>query len=225
MSRTPPAGAPSPGASAGAPQRRRLARGEQRIAQLLDAAAEELAEVGYEAATTNGIAARAGASPGTLYQFFPNKEAMAQALAERWRARLGEVFEFVREPELGRLPLERLVDQVVDPVVAFALANPGFKAVFAGGATPRHLSASSEELHTVVQGWMEAVVGAVAPGLPAERGRRCATVTVHIIKAMLALLITVGARERGKLVKEFKAALCGYLAPLAAESAAAAALS
>ena len=39
--------------------RRRQARGERRIALLLDTAAEVFAEVGYEAATTNAIAARA----------------------------------------------------------------------------------------------------------------------------------------------------------------------
>ncbi|WP_037908426.1 TetR/AcrR family transcriptional regulator [Actinacidiphila yeochonensis] len=202
------------------PPRRRLARGEQRIAQLLDAAAQEFAESGYESATTNSIAARAGASPGTLYQFFPNKEAMAQALAERYLAELGVAFAFVGDPALAAEPVGALVDRVVDPVVAFTVANPAFKAVFAGNATPRHLAASSEELHSTVQGWMEAVVTAVAPGLPAERRRRAATVAMHILRAMLPLLIQVGARERGKLVKEFKAALRGYLEPLAAGPAA-----
>src|SRR6266542_6598743 len=64
-----------------APAPRRQARGERRIAQLLDAAGEVFATVGYAAATTNAIAAQAGVSPGTLYQFFPNKQAMAEALA------------------------------------------------------------------------------------------------------------------------------------------------
>jgi AcrR family transcriptional regulator len=62
-------------------QKRRQARGQRRIDQLLDVAARVFAEVGFEAATTNGIAARAGVSPGSLYQFFPNKDAMAEALA------------------------------------------------------------------------------------------------------------------------------------------------
>ena len=44
---------------------RRQARGERRMAELQDAAAAVFAEVGYEAATTNAIAARAGVSPGT----------------------------------------------------------------------------------------------------------------------------------------------------------------
>jgi AcrR family transcriptional regulator len=201
-------------ASSGRAPRRRLARGEQRIAQLLDAAAAEFAEVGYEAATTNGIAARAGASPGTLYQFFPNKEAMALALALRYREQLGAVFAFVEDPDLGSVPLPRLIGRVVDTVAAFTVANPAFKAVFAGSATPSHLAASHQELHRAMQGWMVCVVRAVAPGLPSERRRRAATVATHMLKAMLPLLIASSARERGKLVREFKNALYGYLAPL-----------
>jgi len=43
-------------------------RGELRLAQLLQAAASLLSEVGYDAATMTGIASRAQASIGTLYQ-------------------------------------------------------------------------------------------------------------------------------------------------------------
>ena len=68
------------------PKRR---RGELRVASLLAAAAEVIAERGYEAATMAEIAARAGAQIGSLYHFFPNKEVLADALIERdgrtWR--------------------------------------------------------------------------------------------------------------------------------------------
>ena len=63
---------------------KRQARGEARIDQILIAAAECFGEHGYEATTTNRIAARAGISPGSLYQFFKNKEDIAHALATRY---------------------------------------------------------------------------------------------------------------------------------------------
>src|SRR5262252_3918482 len=79
------AAAPAMKASASVhPPRRRQARGQRRIDLLLDVAALVFAEVGFEAATTNVIAARAGISPGSLYRFFPNKDAIAEALADRF---------------------------------------------------------------------------------------------------------------------------------------------
>jgi AcrR family transcriptional regulator len=59
------------------PQRR---RGHERVAALLAAASGSFAEKGFDASTMTEIAARAGASIGSLYQFFPTKELLAEAL-------------------------------------------------------------------------------------------------------------------------------------------------
>ena len=59
------------------PQRK---RGHERVASLLAAAAECFVDKGYDAATMTEIAARAGASIGSLYQFFPTKESLALAM-------------------------------------------------------------------------------------------------------------------------------------------------
>jgi AcrR family transcriptional regulator len=65
-------------------------RGEQRVAGLLEAAAAIFAEVGYDAATMRDIAKRAGASIGSLYQFFPNKEVVARAIKTQYCQALKE---------------------------------------------------------------------------------------------------------------------------------------
>ncbi|BDB42862.1 putative transcriptional regulator, TetR family protein [Mycobacterium kiyosense] len=57
----------------------RAAQTRQRI---LDAAAQVFAEYGYSAGTTNRIAERAGMSIGSLYQYFPNKDAVLRALMD-----------------------------------------------------------------------------------------------------------------------------------------------
>src|SRR5258708_40042420 len=64
------------------------ARGKQRVADLLQAAATVFAEKGYQAATMTELAARAGAPIGSLYQFFPAKEALADTLLQNYAALL-----------------------------------------------------------------------------------------------------------------------------------------
>ena len=62
------------------PQPRR--RKDARPAELLDAALEVFAEKGFAAARMEDIATRAGASKGTIYLYFPSKEAVFQALVQ-----------------------------------------------------------------------------------------------------------------------------------------------
>lgn len=64
------------------------ARAKRTIETILEATAQILAEEGSERLTTNYLARKAGFSVGTIYQYFPNREAIVLALIERQR---GEV--------------------------------------------------------------------------------------------------------------------------------------
>ncbi|MDO9338692.1 MAG: TetR/AcrR family transcriptional regulator [Caulobacter sp.] len=61
----------------------RQGRSRATVDAILDACDECLALRGYDHLTTNGISERAGVSIGTLYEYFPNREAIAAALAGR----------------------------------------------------------------------------------------------------------------------------------------------
>src|SRR6516225_2469202 len=91
------------------PQR---ANGRLRVAAILEAAADVIAEKGYEAATMAEIAARSGTKIGSLYRFFPNKESVADTLVVSARENLDTVFdrfdaqlveEIFRKPALMKL--------------------------------------------------------------------------------------------------------------------------
>src|SRR5258708_9032332 len=73
-------------------------RGKQRVAELLAAGAAVFAEKGYAAATMTEIAARAEAPIGSLYQFFPSKEALADTLAQSYIALLTPDLESLEAP-------------------------------------------------------------------------------------------------------------------------------
>src|ERR1700681_2400099 len=96
----------------------RQSRGRRRVDALLGAAAAEISDAGYEAATMCSIAVRAGASIGSLYQFFPNKAAIVQAL----RGQYCDEFEKLWAPlasEAKQLSWKELVIRLVDSTVWF----------------------------------------------------------------------------------------------------------
>jgi AcrR family transcriptional regulator len=81
--------APSSTPKALAPRRSpRQARSKERLQRILDATAELLEESGVEGISTRLIASRAEVNVATIYQFFPNKYAVLNALAERTAGRL-----------------------------------------------------------------------------------------------------------------------------------------
>src|ERR1700678_2527192 len=86
-------------------------RGKQRVASLLDAGAALFAEKGYEATTMTEIAQRSGAAIGSLYQFFPSKDALAEALFNRYAERTATALQHVvdRAPGLSSAPLADLL--------------------------------------------------------------------------------------------------------------------
>jgi AcrR family transcriptional regulator len=62
----------------------RQERSRLMVDRILDAGQQMLIAHGYDGASTNRIAAAAGISPGSLYQYFPNKDAIAAAVIDRY---------------------------------------------------------------------------------------------------------------------------------------------
>ena len=197
--------------------RRRQARGQRRIEHILDVAAQVFAEVGFEAATTNAIAARAGMSPGSLYQFFPNKDAIAEALASRYMQQLRATQAYSFAPEIVYLPLDELIDRVVDPLVALHVAHPGFLTIFSGSSVSPRLAAAVQEFLKAVHERAEAMFAVRAPHLSPEARARKARVSVQLVRALLPLVVAADPAERDAIVIELKAAQRGYLAPIFVE--------
>jgi AcrR family transcriptional regulator len=83
---------------------------------MVEAAARIVERDGYDAANVNEIARVAGVSTGSLYQYFPTKEALVGAVAQRQSNEMIAVF--VRE--LEALPLEPF-DQAVQAIVRASL--------------------------------------------------------------------------------------------------------
>ncbi|MFB6521606.1 TetR/AcrR family transcriptional regulator [Streptomyces sp. NPDC056401] len=209
------------GAAPEAAPRRRQARGERRIAQLLAAAAGVFCRTGYAAASTNAIAREAGVSPGTLYQFFPNKEAIAVELGGHLLQRAHEAHGRAFLPENLNRPLPELLDAVLDPVIAFNCENPAFWALMHGAGIPG-ISQEHDELHvgmlTRVEEVLRACVGPAADGATATATEDELTHVAHmvlgIVKTSLELILASEGADRAAYVTELKTVLFRYLDPM-----------
>ncbi|MEV7419664.1 TetR/AcrR family transcriptional regulator [Streptomyces sp. NPDC089919] len=196
--------------------RRRQARGERRVAQLLEAAAGVFCRSGYAAASTNAIAREAGVSPGTLYQFFPNKEAIAIELGGQLLHKAAETHGQAFLPENLALPLPELLDAVLDPVIAFNCENPAFCALMHGSGIPGHINDEHEALHTGIQERVEQVLGHLTPGLSTAERAVTAHVVLAVFKSSLDLILASEGAEREAYIAEVKTLLRRYLEPLVA---------
>jgi AcrR family transcriptional regulator len=194
--------------------RKRQPRGERRIAQLLDAARQVFAECGYSATSTNAIAARAGVSPGTLYQYFPNREAIAEALCERYAPQVDELQKDLAllDPAVTALP--ELVARILAPLLRFHRNNPAWTALCMGPDTPR----STADLHVPagisIQPRVQSLIAALVPGLPPEELRCSAQVTVNMFRSVLPLVMAASDEERPALQAEIEHLFLGYASAL-----------
>lgn len=183
------------------------------MAELLRAAGQVFADVGYEKATTNAIAARAGVSPGTLYQFFPNKQAIAEALANAYAAK-DQALESVFDLSAADVPLRDLVDRLVDPFLEFRRNAPGFEALFVGSVVSRELAERIQALHRQKQQRIAELIRMRAPHLSAKMIQTAAETSVQIVKGMLPLALDGSRKQRKVGERELKLVLERYLTPL-----------
>jgi AcrR family transcriptional regulator len=78
------------------------ARSTASVDAILQATIQVLLNVGKERLTTTKVALRAGVSVGTLYQYFPNKSALLQAVLRRHLAEVAEAVELACREQHGR---------------------------------------------------------------------------------------------------------------------------
>ena len=116
---------------------------QAKLHQILEAAVMCFAEKGFRGTSTNEICAAAGMSPGNLFHYFPNKQAVIEAIAEEDRREMSERFAQLADEPDAIVAVERLAKDLLklcaDPVyakigvevVAESMRNPEMAALFA----------------------------------------------------------------------------------------------
>jgi AcrR family transcriptional regulator len=183
------------------------ARGKQRVADLLQAAAAVFAEKGYEAATMTEIAIRAGAPIGSLYQFFPVKDALAGTLVQNYVALLAADLQQI-ESHAARLDIRTLVEELF----GLLRAHPPERAA----ALPLAESRMDERTRRatfrhMLRKQIAAILRARAPALSAEPARDLAVVVLQLMKAANALSDEEALPGRAAAQRELQGLTVQYL--------------
>jgi AcrR family transcriptional regulator len=172
----------------------------------MEAAAAVIAEKGYEAATMAEIAARAGALVGSLYHFFPSKEALAEALMRRYEGIVDEAFARI-DDRAAAMPVEELADAMIGLMVGIRDESKAMVALLDARA---EWSAKRQEFMDAALRHIARTLSLKSPGLPPQTARHMAAVLLQNMKAMKALVAEHG--EAGGAVAELRDMTRLYLA-------------
>jgi AcrR family transcriptional regulator len=122
------------------------------VSAILEAAAEVFAEKGYGGATTNKIAVRAGVSIGSLYQYFPNKDAILAGLMERHQADVRAVVEqSMEELDDTAVPIRVALGSLLRGLVDLHAENPKLTHALSDEVVPAHLVHRDREEHYAIE--------------------------------------------------------------------------
>ena len=200
-------------------RRPRQSRGQARVELLLDAAAAVIAEQGLHAATAEAIALRARTAKGSLYQFFPNRDAVLAALALRYADEMRAIHERAFPIDPHGLPLDRLIDRIVKPLAEFHDTHPAFRRVFATVEGPGDDTRSSPtrlraQLFDSFVDRLDVLFAVRNPKLATRERRRVALVAATLGQSLLARRGRAVAAEKKPLLDDLRRILLAYLQPV-----------
>lgn len=182
-------------------------RGHERVAALLSAAASCFVEKGYDAVTLTEIAARAGASIGSLYQFFPTREALVHALlndyAEALYARLAML-----AADAEAWDIDQLAAQLIGFLVLFRRRYPAFTVLAESASLPAGYGIA---IRKRLRAELLALLRQKSPDVPVARLRATTVVVQQFMKVALAVNAEPGLTDRKSALSELEHALQLYL--------------
>ena len=191
------------------PQQR---RSREMVERILAAGRTVVLRDGYDAASTNRIAAEAGVSPGSLYQYFPNKDAVLNAIvsrysddvAERITAALADRFDETG-PEMVRATLEALLDALEE--------NAELLRIVADELPRSENLARAEALEERVTGLISAYLAARPPQMRSDLAPTTAAwILVRAIENLsVRYVLDKPPIDRTTFVSELELLVAGYL--------------
>lgn len=172
----------------------RLDRGVKRVQSLLKAAEALFADKGYGATSMNAIAQQAKAPIGSLYQFFPSKEAIGGALVQRYTVDLVEAW----RAGCAAMPSDEwqtFADMLIKSTLDCIARHPAFATL---NEAQVQLSLRPES-HTELAAELADLISARAADVKTDTATLLAHVTLQMLKTAYALQSSPQMQKAGAI--------------------------
>ncbi|HEY0779054.1 MAG TPA: TetR/AcrR family transcriptional regulator [Gemmatirosa sp.] len=193
-------------------------RGRRRVCAILDAASALLLEGGLTALSVEAVAKRSQTSKSSMYHFFPDRDAIIRALAERHVATISD-YEGLRTSDAAewtRLSPEEVVDRYLEPFAHYVAEHPDVLPCMQAAAALSEGASTAAVLDAIALRRAQVVIRARLPhATPAEsraRGVMLYAVTVGTMEVMSRL--NGGRPLRASAMRELRQVLIAYLGRL-----------
>ncbi|MGK7953321.1 MAG: TetR family transcriptional regulator [Xenococcaceae cyanobacterium] len=188
-------------------------RSQERVEKILDAAAVVFDEVGFEAATTHAIAARADTAVGSLYQFFPDKLAIFNALELRHVDRVYVMWDKLLRPEIVQLPFPDFIHRTIIHVQQL-FEQPTSRIIFVQFFTSPTIFKNIDDSFTqeAIQ-FMAKLLKMRNPALADRRSEILAEICVNATNALILLALRKNKLHDREIIQEIEALMRAYLEP------------
>jgi AcrR family transcriptional regulator len=182
-------------------------RGRQRVAALLQAAATIFAEKGFDGATMTEVAARATTAIGSLYQFFPNKEALADAVLARYGELMEAGLRRIEQKAAGLSPAG-LADALFD-LMADSCGDRAAAVVLLDARADAEIRRAA--VRDFMRGRIADLLRTTAPRLSAPQAAAMAAALLQTLKGVAPLVSAHEAGESAAAPAELRDMLRVYL--------------
>ncbi|HEY3816356.1 MAG TPA: TetR/AcrR family transcriptional regulator [Polyangiaceae bacterium] len=190
----------------------RQQRSQDTVECILDATARVLCSTGYDRASTNRVAMAAGVSVGSLYQYFPSKEALVAALVERHVEQMTSLVTG-KLAEVSTAPLDVAVRTMIDSMFAAHAVDPKLHKVLIE-QVPRigkleRIVGVEREVEVLVAAFLEARRGE----LRRSRLEAAAFVVCNLVEAVTHAAVLAELRDprRSEVAAELTDMILRYL--------------
>ncbi len=179
---------------------------------LLTAAAHILVRDGYEKAGVNVIAKRAGCSIGSLYQYFPSKEALVAAVMRRHTKRMIDVFFDSREG-LAALTVEDAARNLVVRTFDAMAVDPRLQKVIVEQVPRRGLLVLTRKFEAEATAVLRGYFETHRDELELRDPDLAATIVVQAVGAVVIAAVVDDPRllARARITDELTELVGGYL--------------